>query len=136
MLQDSRSEQLSATLYDVTVIEIACRSNSPESLAQEIETFFFDFIDDQPSTDVMIDLSRLPPEHAQALFDAFTAVSQERGYRFGFAFLSCLSDYEGWCVPVDSYPIRQFAQHLLGTIGSEIFHPELRDLKFAADLGL
>ncbi|AQW68227.1 hypothetical protein [Pseudomonas parafulva] len=136
MLHDERSAQLSATLYDITIIEITCRSISPESLAQEIDAFFFDFIDDQSSSDAMIDLSRLPSEHAQALFDAFMAVSQERGYRFGIAYLGCLSDYEGWCVPLDHYPLRQFAQHLLGAMDSDALHPELRDFKFAADLGL
>lgn len=136
MQHDERSEKLSATLYDMTIIEITCRSISPESLAEKIDAFFFDFIDDQPSDDVLIDLSRLPPEHAQSLFNAFMAVSQERGYRFGIGFLGCLSDYEGWCIPVDHSPLRQFAQHLLSGMDSETLPPELRDLQFAADLGL
>lgn len=44
MLHNERSAQLSATLYDITIIEITCRSISPESLAQEIDAFFFDLM--------------------------------------------------------------------------------------------
>ncbi|RRV45782.1 hypothetical protein [Pseudomonas sp. p106] len=136
MVQDERSEQLSAVLQDMQIIEIACRSLSPQSLAQKASEFFFDFIDDQPSQEVLVDLSALPQRHAAALFDAFMTLSQDSGIRFGVASMDRLSDYEGTGIPTDLHPFRQFARHLLLDIAFEDVPKELRDFKFGADLGL
>lgn len=136
MVQDVRSEQLCVVLQDMQMIEIACRSLSPQSIALRVSEFFFDFIDDQPSQDVSLDLSALPQRHAAALFDAFMKVSQDNGIRFGVASMDRLSDYDGMGIPIDLHPFRQFTRHLLLDIAFEDVPKELRDFKFGADLGL
>jgi hypothetical protein len=136
LLERDLSEELSVTLHDVQIIEIVCRSMSLELLLREIDAFFFDFVDDQPDQDAWIDLSILPPAHAEVLFSGLSEVWRERGYRFGVVFLDSLSDYTGSIVPLNLPPFRQFSRHLLGGIAYEELPPELRDYKFSAGLGL
>lgn len=136
MQEVDQQEKQSGTLHDMQIIEIACREMSPETLEQKINYFLFDFQDDQPSERVMLDLSILPHAHAEALFRGFMEAVQERGLSFGIVFQDQLSDYQGSLIPADHYPLRQFSRHLLEDIAIQDLPMELRDYKFAGDLGL
>jgi hypothetical protein len=136
MYEGDTQEQLRVTLHDMQIIEIACRKLSPEALEQKIDAFFYDFLDDEPSDRVLIDISILPQKHAEAFFRGFMDIFHERGFSFGFLFLDQLSDYQDGLIPIDHYPLRQFSRHLLEDIAVQDLPVELRDYKFAGDLGL
>lgn len=136
MHEGDMQEQLSVTMHDMKIIEIACRTLSPEALEQKIDAFFYDFLDDEPSDRVLIDISILPQKHVGAFFRGFMDVFHERGLSFGFVFLDQLSDYQDGLIPIDHYPLRQFSRHLLEDIAVQDLPIELRGYKFAGDLGI
>lgn len=136
MHEGDMQEEFSVTLHDMQIIKIACRKLSPEALEQKIDEFFYDFLDDEPSDRVLIDISILPQKHTGALFRGFMDASQERGLSFGFVFLDQLTDYQDGLIPIDHYPLRQFSRHLLEDIAVQDLPIELRDYKFAGHLGL
>lgn len=104
----------------ISTIALACPQLSPEQLGDEIEMLFFDHIDYDESHVVSVNLSALPPAHAEALLDTLMKVSAQNGMSIGMPFLDRLSDYAEKIVPMELFAITLISKHLMTKVVPEV----------------
>lgn len=136
MREHTMQEKLTASELTMKIIQLGCSHVSPTELEADIEEIFFDYIEDEHNPVVPVDLSSLPPEHAESVFHGMMRAAELNGMTVGMPFHDRLSDYEGQVVPMEQCAIELISKHLLTKVTADELPRTLWDKKIASDLGL